>query len=108
MTHRIAVMPGDGIGKEMMPEGQRVLEAAAKKHKIELSLTHFDWSCDYYAKHGRMMPEDWFEQLTRVRGDLLRRGRLARDGPRPRVAVGLADPVPAAASISTSTCGRAG
>ena len=64
MAHRIAVMPGDGIGKEVMPEGQRVLEAAAKKFGIDLAFTHFDWSCDYYAKHGRMMPEDWFEQLS--------------------------------------------
>jgi tartrate dehydrogenase/decarboxylase/D-malate dehydrogenase len=56
-------MPGDGIGKEVMPEGQRVLEAAAKKHGIELSRAHYDWSCDYYARHGRMMPEDWLEQL---------------------------------------------
>jgi tartrate dehydrogenase/decarboxylase/D-malate dehydrogenase len=62
-THRIAVMPGDGIGKEVMPEGQRVLEAVAKKHGIDLALAHYDWSCDYYARHGRMMPEDWFEQL---------------------------------------------
>ena len=62
-AHRIAVMPGDGIGKEVMPEGQRVLEAVAKKFGVELAFTHFDWSCDYYARHGRMMPEDWFEQL---------------------------------------------
>ena len=62
-AHRIAVMPGDGIGKEVMPEGQRVLEAAAKKFGIEFAFTHFDWSSDYYARHGRMMPEDWFEQL---------------------------------------------
>jgi Isocitrate/isopropylmalate dehydrogenase len=62
-VHRIAVMPGDGIGKEVVPEGQRVLEAAAKKFGIEFAFTHFDWSCDYYARHGRMMPEDWFEQL---------------------------------------------
>ncbi|HVO89869.1 MAG TPA: tartrate dehydrogenase [Casimicrobiaceae bacterium] len=64
--HRIAVMPGDGIGKEVVPEGLRVLEAAAKRFGIELQLTHFDWSCDYYVKHGRMMPEDWFEQLRPV------------------------------------------
>jgi tartrate dehydrogenase/decarboxylase / D-malate dehydrogenase len=63
-THRIAVMPGDGIGKEVVPEGQRVLEQAAKRFGIDLSLTHFDWSCDYYARHGRMMPEDWFATLT--------------------------------------------
>src|SRR5438046_10222679 len=62
-AHRIAVMPGDGIGKEVMPEGQRVLEAAAKKFGIEFAFTHFDWSSDYYARHGRMMPDDWFEQL---------------------------------------------
>ena len=57
--------------------------------------THFDWSCDYYAKHGRMMPEDWFEQLRRLRGDLLRGRRLAGHRARSRVAVGLAHPVPA-------------
>ena len=61
--HRIAVMPGDGIGKETVPEGLRVLEAAARKFGVDLAFTHFDWSCDYYAKHGRMMPEDWFDQL---------------------------------------------
>jgi tartrate dehydrogenase/decarboxylase/D-malate dehydrogenase len=62
--HRIAVMPGDGIGKETVPEGLRVLEAAAKRFGIALEFRHFDWSCDYYAKHGRMMPEDWFAQLS--------------------------------------------
>jgi tartrate dehydrogenase/decarboxylase / D-malate dehydrogenase len=62
-VHRIAVMAGDGIGKEVMPEGQRVVEAAAKKFGIDFAFTHYDWSCDYYARHGRMMPEDWFEQL---------------------------------------------
>ena len=62
-THRIAVMPGDGIGKEVMPEGQRAIEQAAKRFGIALELTHFDWSCDYYVKHGRMMPEDWFDAL---------------------------------------------
>ena len=62
-AHRIAVMPGDGIGKETVPEGLRVVEAAAAKFGVELAFTHFDWSCDYYAEHGRMMPEDWFEQI---------------------------------------------
>ncbi len=61
--HRIAVMPGDGIGKEVVPEGLRVLEAVARKYAIDFEFTHFDWSCDYYAKYGRMMPEDWFDQL---------------------------------------------
>ena len=62
-THRIAVMPGDGIGREVMPEGLRVLEAAARRFDVELAFTSFDWSCDYYAAHGRMMPEDWSAQL---------------------------------------------
>ncbi|MEP7329848.1 MAG: isocitrate/isopropylmalate family dehydrogenase, partial [Betaproteobacteria bacterium] len=62
-VHKIAVMAGDGIGKEVVPEGLRVLEAAAKKFRIALDFTTFDWSCDYYAKHGRMMPEDWFDIL---------------------------------------------
>jgi len=61
--HDIAVLAGDGIGKEVMPEGLRVVETAARKFDIDLAFTSFDWSCDYYAKHGRMMPEDWFAQL---------------------------------------------
>ena len=64
-THRIAVLAGDGIGKETVPEGIRVLEAAGRRFGIDLQFTQFDWSCDYYARHGRMMPEDWFEQLSR-------------------------------------------
>jgi tartrate dehydrogenase/decarboxylase/D-malate dehydrogenase len=63
-THRIAVIPGDGIGKEVVPEGLRVLDAAARRFGIAFEWTHFDWNCDYYAKHGRMMPEDWFETLS--------------------------------------------
>jgi tartrate dehydrogenase/decarboxylase/D-malate dehydrogenase len=61
--HCIAVIPGDGIGKETVPEGVRVLEAAGRRFGIEFEWREFDWSCDYYLKHGRMMPEDWFEQL---------------------------------------------
>ncbi|QEM69325.1 tartrate dehydrogenase [Geobacter sp. FeAm09] len=63
-SHKIAVIPGDGIGREVMPEGLRVLEAAARRFGIELDCTHFDWACaDYYLRHGRMMPADWFETL---------------------------------------------
>ncbi|MGE0385593.1 MAG: tartrate dehydrogenase [Gammaproteobacteria bacterium] len=58
--HRIAVIPGDGIGKEVMPEGLRVLDAAARRFAIELQLDHFDFACwEYYEKHGAMMPENW-------------------------------------------------
>ena len=63
-THRIAVIAGDGIGPEVMPEGVRAVTAAASKHGIGLEFEHFDWACaDYYLKHGRMMPEDWFDRL---------------------------------------------
>ena len=60
---RIAVIPGDGIGKEVMPEGLRVLEAAGRKFGIQWQFDEFDWSCDYYARHGRMMPEDALDRL---------------------------------------------
>ena len=62
-THRIAVVPGDGIGKEVVPEGLRVLDAAARRFGIAFAYDHFDWSCDYYLKHGTMMPADWKEQV---------------------------------------------
>ena len=58
-TQRIAVIPGDGIGKEVVPEGLRVLDAAARKFGVDLAYDHFDWSCDYYATHGEMMPGNW-------------------------------------------------
>jgi tartrate dehydrogenase/decarboxylase/D-malate dehydrogenase len=63
-VHRIAVIPGDGIGKEVMPEGVRALEVAAKRHGIEFQLDWFDFSsCDYYDKHGKMLPDDWKEKI---------------------------------------------
>lgn len=63
-SHRIAVIAGDGIGREIMPEGLRAVEAAARKFAIDLQFTTFEWAnCDYYQQHGTMMPEDWFEQL---------------------------------------------
>ncbi len=62
--YKIAVLAGDGIGKETVPEGLRVLEAAASKYKFDLELDTFDFSSyDYYAKHGKMMPDDWKAQI---------------------------------------------
>ncbi|MFN3737043.1 tartrate dehydrogenase [Hydrogenophaga sp.] len=62
--HRIAVIPGDGIGTEVMPEGLRVLQAAAQRFNIPLQFDHFDFaSCDYYLKHGQMLPDDWKTQI---------------------------------------------
>ena len=64
MKHRIAVIAGDGIGNEVMPEGLRVLEAAMGKFGLALEFTTFEWAnCDYYLEHGQMMPDDWFDQL---------------------------------------------
>ncbi|WP_319518461.1 tartrate dehydrogenase [uncultured Martelella sp.] len=61
---KIAVIPGDGIGKEVVPEGMRVLEAVAKRHAIDLRFDTFDFaSCDYYGKNGQMMPDDWKAQV---------------------------------------------
>ena len=61
--HRIAVIPGDGIGKEVVPEGLRVLDAAAAKFDLAFDWQSFDWSCAYYLKHGSMMPADWDQQI---------------------------------------------
>jgi tartrate dehydrogenase/decarboxylase/D-malate dehydrogenase len=63
--YKIAVIPGDGIGKEVVPEGIRVLDASAAKYGVEFNWESFPWSCEYYAKHGRMMPEDGLQQIRR-------------------------------------------
>jgi tartrate dehydrogenase/decarboxylase/D-malate dehydrogenase len=63
-TYRIAAIPGDGIGKEVIPEGQKVLEAiAAKDQSIKFEFESFDWGGDYYRQHGVMMPEDGLDAL---------------------------------------------
>jgi len=67
MVQRIAVIPGDGIGKEVVPEGLRVLDAAARRYDIALKYEHHDFaSCDHYLKHGSMMPDDWKDRLAGV------------------------------------------
>jgi len=63
-AHRIAVIPGDGIGLEVVPEGLRVLDAAARRFGVDLAFDHFDFgSCDYYVKHGAMLPPDWKSRI---------------------------------------------
>jgi tartrate dehydrogenase/decarboxylase/D-malate dehydrogenase len=63
-TYRIAVIPGDGIGQEVMQEGVRVLDAAAAAYGFAVEQQWHDFaSCDYYLRHGRMMPEDWKERI---------------------------------------------
>src|ERR1700686_4097368 len=62
-TYKIAVIPGDGIGKEVVPEGLRVLEAAGRRFDLKFSFHEFDWSCETYVKTGKMMPDDGLDQL---------------------------------------------
>lgn len=63
-VYRIAVIPGDGIGPEVVAEGVKVLEtAAALDGRFSFQFTHFPWGCEYYLKTGRMMPPDGIEQL---------------------------------------------
>jgi tartrate dehydrogenase/decarboxylase/D-malate dehydrogenase len=62
-AYKIAVIEGDGIGREVVPEGIRVLDAAARRFDLSLSWRHFDWSCQTYLSTGRMMPEDGLDQL---------------------------------------------
>jgi len=61
--YHIAVIPGDGIGNEVVPEGLRVLERAGSQFGIDFTFQHFDWSCEVYKKTGRMMPEDGIARL---------------------------------------------
>lgn len=59
----IATIPGDGIGKEVVPEGIRVLDKVASLYGFSVSWTEYPWSCEYYSKHGQMMPDDGLSQL---------------------------------------------
>ncbi|WDD91036.1 tartrate dehydrogenase [Burkholderia sp. FERM BP-3421] len=64
-AYKIAVIPGDGIGREVMPEGLRVLDAITQRFGLRFDLTPIEWaSCDYYTQHGQMMPADWKPQLA--------------------------------------------
>ena len=62
-TYKIAVIEGDGIGREVVPQGMRVLETAGRRFDINFDWTHFDWSCDRFLKTGKMMPENGLCQL---------------------------------------------
>ncbi len=63
-TYRIAMIPGDGIGKEVVPAGQQVLETmAAANPNLKFEFEHFDWGGDYYRAHGVMMPADGLDKL---------------------------------------------
>jgi tartrate dehydrogenase/decarboxylase / D-malate dehydrogenase len=63
-TYKIAAIPGDGIGREVVPEGMRVIEAVGRRHGFSVSWQEFDWSCELFARTGRMMPEDGMQTLA--------------------------------------------
>ena len=63
-SYRMAVIPGDGIGKEVIPEGVRAIERAAQLYGFDVRQNWHDFaSCDYYVKHGQIMPDDWKERI---------------------------------------------
>ncbi len=96
-SYRIAVIAGDGIGREVMPEGIAAMEAAARAYGFGFAWNDFDWSCERYTKTGRMMPEDGLERLRLY--DAVYLGAVGHpDVPGPRLVVGPFDP--AAARLS--------
>ncbi|MBA2951825.1 tartrate dehydrogenase [Streptomyces sp. PSKA28] len=70
-NHRIALIPGDGIGTEVLPPAQRVLDAVGRHHGIGFSYTSYDWSCERYVREGSMMPEDGLDRLRELDAILL-------------------------------------
>ena len=96
-AHTIAVIPGDGIGQEVIPAGIAAIEAAARRSNVSFTFTPLPWGCDYYMSYGRMMDADGFERLADIRRDLSRRHRRA-DRARSHRRLGPA--APAAAAIS--------
>jgi len=63
-SYKFTLVPGDGIGREMLPEGLRVLDILAAQHGFGLQYQEFPYSCDYYREHGRMMPEDGIDRMS--------------------------------------------
>src|SRR5699024_5568379 len=63
MAGNIAIVPGDGIGKEVMKQAVKVLETLETDYALDVDYDVFDWSSDYYVQHGRMLPEDGLETL---------------------------------------------
>ena len=62
--YKIASIAGDGIGQEVVPEAHKVLKKVAEEHQFKLSIDDFDFaSCDYYEKHGKMLPDDWKDKI---------------------------------------------
>ena len=105
--YRVAVIAGDGIGREVVPEGIAAMEAAARRYGFGLEWREFDWSCETYAKTGRDDAGRRARPAAALRRGLSRRGRLSRRA-RPCLAVGAADPAaPQLSAIHQSAPGAA-
>jgi len=64
--YKIACIAGDGIGKEVVPEGIKILNSVAEKHQFKIKFDEYDFaSCDYYQKHGKMLPDNWKDQIDK-------------------------------------------
>ena len=63
MSYRIALIPGDGIGREVVPEGVRALKALCGRFTFAMEFAEFPYSCEHYLQTGRMMPADGLDQL---------------------------------------------
>ena len=87
MTHKIAVIAGDGIGKEVIPAGMAAIDAAARGTGVSIAFTEMPWSCEYYLQHQRMMDEDGFERLAAF--DAVYLGALGAPGVSDVVSAGL-------------------
>ena len=64
-SYNIAIIPGDGVGKEISDEAIKILKTVAAKYGFEVKTENFTWGCDYYLKHGRMMPDDMLDILKK-------------------------------------------
>jgi tartrate dehydrogenase/decarboxylase/D-malate dehydrogenase len=65
-TYNIASIEGDGIGKEVVPEAHKVLKKIAEQHQFKLVIDEYDFaSCDYYERHGKMLPDNWKEKIEK-------------------------------------------
>ncbi|XRQ08123.1 isocitrate/isopropylmalate family dehydrogenase, partial [Actinomadura welshii] len=62
--HRIALVPGDGIGREVVPAARRVLDAVCERRGLALDYAEYDWSCERYEREGAMMPDDALDRLA--------------------------------------------
>jgi tartrate dehydrogenase/decarboxylase/D-malate dehydrogenase len=87
MTFRIALLPGDGIGREVIPAGVAALETVTRGSDVSLSFHEFQWGCEYYTKQGRMMDEDGFVQLGKF--DAIYMGAFGAPGVPDRISAAI-------------------